>query len=198
MMKTSTDDTRSHLLATAEQIILHKGFAATGLAEILQTAGVPKGSFYHYFRSKEGFGVAMLERYFADYQARLAQQLSPAQGNVRAALLQYFGGWITHQQCQAGGCLALKLGAEVADLSSAMRTTLAQGTQAIEALLGEAIARGQHSGELVASQPPSQLASTLYSLWMGSALLGKIQQSSAPLERALQQTEWLLPAGPAQ
>jgi len=57
-------DTRDHLLATGEAVIRGKGFAAVGLAEILGEAGVPKGSFYHYFKSKEAFGAEMLARYF--------------------------------------------------------------------------------------------------------------------------------------
>jgi TetR/AcrR family transcriptional repressor of nem operon len=51
MVKKRFEDTREHLLAIGEHIILGKGFAAVGLAEILATADVPKGSFYHYFAS---------------------------------------------------------------------------------------------------------------------------------------------------
>ena len=69
-------DTREHLLATGEAIILGKSFSAVGLAEILGAAGVPKGSFYHYFRSKEGYGVELLRRYFETYDGRLVQFLS--------------------------------------------------------------------------------------------------------------------------
>ncbi len=44
---------------------MQRGFTGMGLSELLKTAQVPKGSFYHYFRSKEAFGVAMLERHYA-------------------------------------------------------------------------------------------------------------------------------------
>jgi TetR/AcrR family transcriptional repressor of nem operon len=67
MMTKSTHcnvDTREHLLATGETLSLRLGFTGMGLSELLATAGVPKGSFYHYFRSKEAFGEAMLQRYF--------------------------------------------------------------------------------------------------------------------------------------
>ncbi|MCL2458061.1 MAG: TetR/AcrR family transcriptional regulator [Desulfobulbus sp.] len=47
-----TADTREHILTCGGRIIHHKGFTATGLQEILQAAGVPKGSFYFYFKSK--------------------------------------------------------------------------------------------------------------------------------------------------
>ena len=52
-MNTRHDNTRQHILETGQRIIVGKGFASVGLNEILTTAGVPKGSFYHYFASKE-------------------------------------------------------------------------------------------------------------------------------------------------
>lgn len=61
MATTTTADVRQHILDTAKPIMLRKGFSAVGLNEILQAAGVPKGSFYHYFGSKEAFGEALLE-----------------------------------------------------------------------------------------------------------------------------------------
>ena len=61
MSRNTEHDTREHLLATGERLCMHRGFTGMGLSELLKTAEVPKGSFYHYFRSKEAFGVAMLE-----------------------------------------------------------------------------------------------------------------------------------------
>ena len=72
MNKHTEHDTREHLLATGEQLCLQRGFTGMGLSELLKTAEVPKGSFYHYFRSKEAFGVAMLERHYAAYHQRLS------------------------------------------------------------------------------------------------------------------------------
>ncbi len=56
-------DKRQKIIDTAKNIILGKGFTAVGLNEILTTASVPKGSFYHYFKSKEQFGDAMLKNF---------------------------------------------------------------------------------------------------------------------------------------
>jgi TetR/AcrR family transcriptional repressor of nem operon len=64
-------DTRSTILAAGQRIIGRKGFSAVGLTEILDGAGVPKGSFYHYFKSKDAFGEALLNAYFEDYLAEI-------------------------------------------------------------------------------------------------------------------------------
>src|SRR5689334_11959269 len=60
-------DTRRIILDTAQRIMAHKGYSAVGINEVLAEAGVPKGSFYHYFPSKDAFGEAILKSYFADY-----------------------------------------------------------------------------------------------------------------------------------
>jgi TetR/AcrR family transcriptional regulator, transcriptional repressor for nem operon len=73
---------RELILATGQRIMAGKGFSAVGLKEILDESDVPKGSFYHYFTSKEDFGVAMLEHYFDDYLADLDKTLPPRPANA--------------------------------------------------------------------------------------------------------------------
>ena len=51
---------RDDLIRVGRDLIVRQGFNATGLSDILTTAGVPKGSFYYYFESKEDFGLAII------------------------------------------------------------------------------------------------------------------------------------------
>ncbi len=60
-MKKPAQDMRQHIIDVARSLMTNKGYTAVGLAEVLSTAGVPKGSFYYYFKSKEEFGQALLE-----------------------------------------------------------------------------------------------------------------------------------------
>ncbi|MDW1502064.1 TetR/AcrR family transcriptional regulator, partial [Vibrio sp. YT-19(2023)] len=55
-MNAKTNDTRQHILDVGYELIVTRGFTSVGLSELLKTAEVPKGSFYHYFKSKEQFG----------------------------------------------------------------------------------------------------------------------------------------------
>lgn len=186
-------DTRDHLLATGEAVIRGKGFAAVGLAEILGEAGVPKGSFYHYFKSKEAFGAEMLARYFARYDSQLEVLLERPGATARACLLDYYARWARHEggNCQQA-CLAVKLSGEVADLSEPMREALAAGMAGIRERLALAIRAGQADGSLHPALEAEALAATLYTLWTGAELLAKVQRSGEPLRHALRQTEVLL------
>ena len=96
-MTTRHTDTRQHILATGKHIIATKGFSSVGLAELLQASEVPKGSFYHYFKSKELFGQALLEDYFTDYLAQLDTLLQTPGLSGRDRLLRYFEQWSTTQ-----------------------------------------------------------------------------------------------------
>ena len=92
----ATVDVRQHILEVAHPLFLRKGFTAVGLAEILAAAQVPKGSFYHYFGSKEAFGEAVLETYFTDYLARMDAQLAQP-GPAVQRLIAYFDDWLETQ-----------------------------------------------------------------------------------------------------
>lgn len=194
-MNKSSHDCRQHIIDIAKEIISHKGFSGVGINEILNAAGVPKGSFYYYFASKEAFGVAVLDDFFEQYIA-LMQQTFAQEGRALDNLLQFWQRWLqTQGDCSAtcNKCLVVKLSAEVSDLSVEMRKVLAEGTgqvitlitQMIEKIIAEDALECTHSSA-------KQMAESLYELWLGASLLTKIQQSSAPLERAYQTTVMLL------
>ena len=77
-MKAEYTDVRQHIIDQGKAIITRKGFAGVGLNEILSAADVPKGSFYHYFKSKELFGEAMLADYVTGYLAGHGRRAGPA------------------------------------------------------------------------------------------------------------------------
>jgi TetR/AcrR family transcriptional repressor of nem operon len=78
-------DTRRAILDAAQRIMAHKGYAAVGINEVLAGAGVPKGSFYHYFASKDAFGEAMMKSYFQEYLADMDRILGRSGTKRRAS-----------------------------------------------------------------------------------------------------------------
>ncbi len=189
-----TADVRLHILETAQLLMSQRGFTAVGLNEILKAADVPKGSFYHYFESKEAFGKALLEHYFSVYMEHLDGILDASNGSAAERLMNYWKHWLqTQTSCDPEGkCLAVKLGAEVSDLSDAMRTVLQQGTQTIVERLAACIGHGLQDGSLIVDGDPRQTAETLYQLWLGASLLAKITRDREPLVSALAATQHLL------
>mgnify|MGYP003589467400 CR=1 FL=1 len=193
-MNTERIDTRQHILDCGHRLVARKGFVGVGLAELLTTAGVPKGSFYHYFASKEGFGSALLEAYFSHYLQRLDGLFQRTDLSGGACLQTYFQRWIETQQGEdaADYCLIVKLAAEVADLSEAMRAIMLSGTEQILGRLADVVARGQADGSIANPAPAAELAQWLYEAWLGASLLAKLRRDDSAFRAVLQRScEWL-------
>ena len=194
-----TVDVRETILSTGQRIMAAKGFSAVGLNEILSTAGVPKGSFYHYFGSKDAFGEALLDAYFDDYLAEMDATFSQPGLNMAQRLMHYWQAWQSAQsvdECQ-GKCLAVKLGAEVADLSEAMRLSLKRGTAGIVSRLALAIEAGVAEGSLTVDSDAGATAQSLYQLWLGASIMVKIVRHAGPFGSALSTTRQILHLPPA-
>ena len=196
MSRNTEHDTREHLLETGERLCMHRGFTGMGLSELLKTAEVPKGSFYHYFRSKEAFGVAMLERHYAGYHQRLTDHFATGAGNYRDRLLAYYQQTLI-KFCDQGiisGCLTVKLSAEVCDLSETMREAMDKGASGIITLLAQALESGRRDQCLTFTGDALTQAQVLYSLWLGANLQAKISRSAVPLESALAHAKTIIAA----
>jgi TetR/AcrR family transcriptional repressor of nem operon len=194
MNATSGAQVREHILTVAKPLLLSRGFSAVGLNEILAAAGVPKGSFYHYFGSKEAFGQALLDTYFEGYLSHLDDVLVKSPGSAADRLMRYWDNWLCSQCADdpQGKCLAVKLGAEVADLSDAMRDALARGTRGIIERIAACIEAGLADGSLEGIAEPHETALSLYDLWLGATLLDKFHRNRMPLEAAMHATrQWL-------
>ena len=170
------------ILAAAVKLLHQKGFNATGVQDITEAAGAPKGSFYNHFESKEALGIEVLERY---WQAEL-NSLKILEGtdvapvgrlkayfhklNLRARKLDY-----------RYGCPIGNLGEEMSDQSPVFRKRLATifgvWSRAIEACVREAQADGSLRRDLAAKT----IASFLLNSWEGALLRSKVDQGWGPL-----------------
>jgi TetR/AcrR family transcriptional regulator, transcriptional repressor for nem operon len=187
-------DVRQHILETAQKIISRKGYSAVGLNEILTVANVPKGSFYYYFKSKDAFGEAMLQNYFEEYLFNMDNIINVPNKTMAQRLINYWEYWLMSQEsfdCQ-GKCLAVKLAAEVADLSEAMRLALKAGTTGITDRLNSIITGGIADGSLILDDDPAKLAQALYQMWLGASLMAKINRSITPMKNAMETTRMML------
>ncbi|WP_323766040.1 TetR/AcrR family transcriptional regulator [Marinovum sp.] len=184
-----SDLKRLHILETGRALVVRHGFGGVGLARLLKECGIPKGSFYHYFSSKEDFGKALLEHYVATYLARF-DALIAGPGTARDRLDRFWTAWLA----QAGGagiasqCLVVKLGAEVADLSDPMRAVLNDGIAELVQRIALLLRAGAEDGSLRRFDDPEATARMLYATWLGAAILAKLDRSQVPLQQALAET----------
>ncbi len=190
------EQARRRILESARPLIGLRGFSAVGLSQILEAAGIPKGSFYHYFESKEHFGAALLELYNEQYLVKLEALIAQTGRTGFEKLSLYCQCWVDAQQdgCLNEKCLVVKLAAEVSDLSERMRLILAEGTTRIVDCLARIVEEGQKDGSITKALPARYLASAVYQTWLGATLLVKVTHQQAPFEEAFEATRHLVTA----
>lgn len=180
--------TRSRILSEGRALVLASGFGGLGLTELLNASGVPKGSFYYYFASKEAFGCEMLAAYVADYLAALDAIIARPRPAAER-LNSFFSAALEGEAgSMADRCLVVKLAAEVADLSEDMRHILDAGVIAVCDRLAHLLRAGAEDGTITPQADPDSAAALLYSQWLGAAIIAKLSRRPAPLEQALADT----------
>lgn len=177
-------DTRNLLLRSGLQVLTEKGFSATGIEEILARVGVPKGSFYHYFGSKEAFGLELIESYAEFYARRLDRHflnrdMRPLD-RVRAFIEDAKAGM--ERFAYRRGCLIGNLGQEMVALPESFRARLRNTFRDWENRLAVCLMEAQEAGELAVHADPRQIAACFWIGWEGAVLRSKLEQSLAPIE----------------
>ncbi|MGH7150883.1 MAG: TetR family transcriptional regulator C-terminal domain-containing protein [Planctomycetota bacterium] len=182
--RTATIGTRERILEAGAEAIAAKSFEGCGLAEILQRAGVPKGSFYHYFGSKEDFGVALIEKAAEEFLG----MLRPIVGDRRRSPVKRLRAIFEkgREECAANGaarqCLIPKLALETSQLSEPVRAAVQFAYDQWAALLARVIREAQAAGEIGRKQDPVRLANVLVMLWEGATIRMQIDDSLKPVE----------------
>jgi TetR/AcrR family transcriptional regulator, transcriptional repressor for nem operon len=180
-------NTRDHLLQVGLRRIHSMGYASTGVKEILDDADVPKGSFYHYFASKEAFANEVLALYVRGEMERAEKMLRDGKGAPLRRLRRYFEELIAvyGPAAKISGCLIGNLSLEMADHSDSIQSLLhvsfANWQTGIAGVLQEAIDRG----DIAKSNRPQELSAFLLNSYEGALLRSKADRSSKPLENFL-------------
>ncbi len=174
---------RSDIVQGGLELIHSNGYSATGVAAIAEAAAAPKGSFYNHFKSKDDFGRAILDRYFADVLSTLTKALRAKDQSAPTMLRNYFvrlrnyNGEINFMR----GCLIGNISAEVSAVSEATRLNLAKLISQWTANIAICIEEGQRDGEIRSDVKAAILASLLLDAWQGALLRSKVERSPAAL-----------------
>jgi len=172
------------LLRTGVAILTEKGFSAVGIEEILESAGIPKGSFYHYFGSKDAFGLELIDAY-ADYFARKLDRWFDNPGRAPLDRLRDFiadarAGMARYRYRR--GCLVGNLGQEMGVLPEQFRKRLAAVFRDWEARTSRCLRSAQEAGEIPKSSDCERLAQFFWTGWEGAVLRAKLERRPDALD----------------
>jgi TetR/AcrR family transcriptional regulator, transcriptional repressor for nem operon len=175
---TTANDTRDRILQSAQELIHERGYEAVGVAEICARAKVNKGSFYHFFRTKENLGLAVIDTYWE--QSRGGFDGLAAEGAPLVQLREFLGGMVAHvqQDKKAHGCvrgclfgnMALELAPQAPAVQQRLNTIFGEQNRALAGL----IRRGVDAGDLP-EQDAAQSADDLIAFLEGAVLISKVR-----------------------
>lgn len=177
-------ETRVELIRSGMEILTEKGFAATGIDEILRRVGVPKGSFYHYFKSKDAFGCELIDAYNGFFLHKLSKFLC----NEQQQPLQRLGDFI--QDSIEGmarfdytrGCLVGNLGQEMGALPESFRERLIVVLEQWQDRVADCLLAGQQAGQVAPHIDCHQAAYVFWTGWEGAVLRAKLERSPHALQ----------------
>jgi TetR/AcrR family transcriptional regulator, transcriptional repressor for nem operon len=178
------DAPRARLLREGVAILTEKGFSAVGIEEILAAAGVPKGSFYHYFDTKVSFGLALVDAYAGYFAAKLDRWFTderlPPLDRLRGFVADARDGMARFDYRR--GCLVGNLGQEMGVLPEPFRERLAAVLRDWEDRTAGCLRAAQRAGEVRAHADCAALARFFWIGWEGAVLRAKLDRDPAALD----------------
>ena len=196
-MNSTRLDKRDLILSKGSAVMIRRGYHGTGVLEIVQAAGIPKGSFYHYFASKEDFALQALAFIYRPRLERYAQALGNPALSPRARILCYYRDLLAHfvrQDSPQYHCFIGSLSFEMSEMLPAIGAEVEAIQQASVDILRQCLEQAQAAGELPAGEDCDNLAIFIANAWQGVLARLKVSRSLQPLEAFITRLERLLQA----
>ena len=171
-------------MLVGQELFLKSSFNDVGLNDILKKSCVPKGSFYHYFESKEDFGLQVLGQYHRQNIEALAELLADESLTPYQQLKTFFENTMSHfgdiGYCQ--GCLMANLSQEVADVNENMRCKISELSTQMVDQVSACIERMEDNELNLAHLRPCEAAQIIMNSWQGAIMKMKLEKSREPLD----------------
>jgi TetR/AcrR family transcriptional repressor of nem operon len=172
---------REHLIDAAIDRFHEHGFNGSGIKDITDAAGTPKGSFYNHFDSKEAMAVEVMRRYSDTLEMQmLADESVPPVERIRKHFVYLALDLARFDYTR--GCMFGNFGAELSTQSSTIREEVADSLDLWKSLLTSALDDAQAAGALAGKVDSTVLARFLVSAWEGAAMQAKVVRSSVPVD----------------
>jgi TetR/AcrR family transcriptional regulator, transcriptional repressor for nem operon len=175
-------DIRDRLLNAGVETLLSKGYSQTSVDDIVRGAGVPKGSFYYYFASKEALVSDAVEQY-AKLDEPMRDALVNGDGEPLDRLKSYFESYLNYFEAKSftSGCLFGNLALEMTDTSPAVCAALERALNNWTQVISQVLSQAQSAKTLASGRDTHSMASFLLNAWEGALLRMRVEKSAAAL-----------------
>jgi TetR/AcrR family transcriptional repressor of nem operon len=172
---------RGKLVDAALETFQQRGFNGSSVQDIVDEAGVPKGSFYNHFKTKESLALEVLERYRALAPSELLNDVKKAPLRALRAYFEQLAK-LNEKSGFKRGCLMGTFGNELSDATPALREAVDEGFKEWSRSIAEVLRAAQKDGSLSKKQDADRLGRFLLNAWEGSAARAKVTGSRKPID----------------
>lgn len=170
-------DTRQRLIEAAARLVHSRGYNAVGVKDVCEAADANKGSFYHFFDSKEALMAAVLAKYREKVRA-VREALPRTAPAIEQLPMMYdaaaFGILTQYQESgHVQGCPIGSVGAEIATQSEMIRQAVCEALDEMTAAVEQLVERAVEEGNLDRGTDIKALAQRLLAYVQGATLLAK-------------------------
>lgn len=177
-------NTRELILNEALDSLHRSGYQATGLKDLLDRIQVPKGSFYHFFQSKEQLGLEVIKAYGEFVAKEWQRSFDEIDGSAEERLTHYFKSSIQYftKQDYGKGCLLGNLSLEMSDKSVEIRNLVNQSLDVFAKTIAKVLARDRGLNAK-SNKTENLLADLIVEAWEGALIRMKSSKNKKPLEQ---------------
>ena len=185
MGKHSGPSVRDRLLQAGVAVFSRSGFNGSSVQDVTDAAGVPKGSFYNHFDSKETLGAAAIVHYWNDTAGPALAILGRDAPEPLARLRLYFEQVVADVEGMgyACGCFIGNMTAELSDHSTLISDQLSAIFDQWTRHIAGCIRLAQATGGITSQADPEILATFALNALEGALLRARVTKSSRPLQQ---------------
>lgn len=192
-MGTKGEQTREHIMATAESIILNRGYSGTSIEDIIRKSNITKGGFFYHFNGKSDLARNLINRYLKNDSAffsDLADRARSLTEDPLQQLLLYLKLLAEAMGDLPGthpGCLVASFAYESEQFDDEIRELMVQGALSWRVMFMELFERVAQKYPMKVETPLEELADMLTSAIEGGIIMSKVLEDPSALPKQILQ-----------
>lgn len=174
---------RERLIRSGIEILSEKGFNSTGLDEILAISRVPRGSFYHYFGSKDAFGLEVADAYSDLLSKKMKFFLEDKNFPPLERIDNYIKEteYFLYKYDFKRGCLIGNISLDLGTINEAFREKIKDTFRDWAVIVDRCMNEAKDRGDLPADFQTMEFANFFWIVWEGVILRARVERSVEPL-----------------
>jgi TetR/AcrR family transcriptional repressor of nem operon len=172
------------IIEVGQELIRQRGYTNTGIEDILKANNIPKGSFYNFFKSKEDYGLAVLDKYTDNQYDYMENLLNKPHVNPLQRLKEFYTQLIesnVSEGCKFG-CLVGNMTQEMGGLNENISNKSRENLNKIISLIGKTMTEGQEKGEIRTDYSADELAHYVHNSFYGALVSSKAGHIREPFD----------------